>query len=201
MDGARTYLIEREQWLDRPIEEVFAFYGDATNLEAITPALLRFSVITPAPIAMGAGTLIDYRLRWRGVPLRWRTVIEAWEPPYRFIDRQLKGPYRLWHHTHTFEQQRGGTLIRDIVRYQLPFGWLGAAAHRLGVRRDLEAIFDHRALRVREIFSEPGPGVRRGESPSWASDRPCGGRSACAEGRESPAEGETPPSWGPAARC
>lgn len=158
MDRARTYLIEREQWLARPIEEVFAFHGDATNLEAITPALLRFSVTTPAPIVMEEGTLIDYRLRWRGVPLRWRTVIEAWEPPHRFIDRQLKGPYRLWHHTHTFAAQRGGTLIRDVVRYQLPFGWLGSAAHWLGVRRDLEAIFDHRARRVRAIL-EAGAGA------------------------------------------
>src|SRR5512135_573579 len=91
VDAARTYLIEREQWLARPIEEVFAFYGDATNLEAITPAWLRFSVITPAPIVMGAGTLIEYRLRWRRIPLRWTTIIEAWEPPHRFVDTQLQG--------------------------------------------------------------------------------------------------------------
>src|SRR5512135_1279037 len=138
VDAARTYLIEREQWLARPIEEVFAFYGDATNLEAITPAWLRFFVITPAPIAMRAGTLIEYRLRWRRMPLRWTTIIEAWEPPHRFVDTQLQGPYRLWHHTHTFEAQMGGTLIRDEVRYRLPLGWLGVVLHRLGIRRDLE---------------------------------------------------------------
>ena len=160
VDDARTYLIEREQWLARPIEEVFAFYGDATNLEAITPAWLRFSVITPAPIVMGAGTLIEYRLRWRHMPLRWTTIIEAWEPPHRFVDTQLRGPYRLWHHTHTFEARMGGTLIRDEVRYRLPLGRLGVALHRLGIRRDLEAIFDDRARRVRELL-EPGRGPGR----------------------------------------
>src|SRR5438874_1135995 len=101
MGAARTYLIEREQWLSRPIEEVFAFFGDATNLEAITPEWLRFSVITPSPVVMTTGSLIEYRLRWRCLPLRWTTIIEAWEPPHRFVDTQLEGPYRLWHHTHT----------------------------------------------------------------------------------------------------
>jgi ligand-binding SRPBCC domain-containing protein len=156
MDMTPTYLIEREQWLAGPLEEVFAFHGDATNLEAITPRWLRFSVITPTPIAMDVGTLIEYRLRWHGIPLRWTTRIEAWEPPHRFVDTQLKGPYRLWHHTHTFESERGGTLIRDVVRYRLPLGWLGPALHRLGVRCDLEAVFDERARRIRELL-EPGP--------------------------------------------
>ena len=150
MDAARTHLLEREQWLARPIEEVFAFFGDATNLEAITPGWLRFAVITPAPIPMGAGTRIDYRLRWRGLPLRWTTLIEAWEPPLRFVDTQLRGPYRLWHHSHTFEAYAGGTLIRDEVRYRLPLGRLGGALHRIGIRHDLEAIFDERAQRVRD---------------------------------------------------
>jgi ligand-binding SRPBCC domain-containing protein len=163
VDAARTYRIEREQWLARPIAEVFTFFGDATNLEAITPEWLRFSVITPAPIVMGAGTLIEYRLRWRGMPVRWTTRIEAWEPPHRFVDTQLKGPYRLWHHTHTFEAQRGGTLIRDEVRYRLPLGWLGAALHRLGVRHDLEAVFDDRTRRIRALLEpERGPGQVEG---------------------------------------
>jgi ligand-binding SRPBCC domain-containing protein len=96
--------IEREQWLARPIAAVFAFFGDATNLEAIMSEWLRFSVIIPAPIVMDAGTLIEYRLRWRRIPLRWTTLIEAWEPPRRFVDSQLRGPYRLWHHTHTFSR-------------------------------------------------------------------------------------------------
>src|SRR4051794_16227728 len=110
---SRTYVLTREQWIGRPIEEVFAFFGDAANLEAITPAWLRFSVLTPAPITMRPGALLDYRLGWHRVPLRWRTRIELWEPPHRFVDVQLKGPYRLWHHTHTFDEERGGTRMRD----------------------------------------------------------------------------------------
>ena len=103
--GRRANLsIEREQWLARPIAAVFAFFGDATNLEAIMSEWLRFSVIITAPIVMDAGTLIEYRLRWRRIPLRWTTLIEAWEPPRRFVDSQLRGPYRLWHHTHTFSR-------------------------------------------------------------------------------------------------
>ena len=164
MDHTRAHLIEREQWLARPIEDVFAFHADPANLEAITPGWLRFSITTPAPIAMGVGTRIEYRLHWRRVPLRWTTRIEAWEPPHRFVDTQLRGPYRLWHHTHTFESQRGGTLIRDQVRYRLPLGWLGVVLNRLGVRRDLEAIFEFRMRRIRELL-EPGPGPGRLADP------------------------------------
>jgi ligand-binding SRPBCC domain-containing protein len=131
MDPSRTYVIEREQWLPGSIEEVFAFYGDATKLEAITPPWLCLSVMTRSPIVMGVGTLLEYRLRWRRIPLRWTTKIEAWDPPHLFVDTQLRGPYRLWHHTHTFESRASGTLIRDEVRYRLPLGWLGAAMHRL----------------------------------------------------------------------
>jgi ligand-binding SRPBCC domain-containing protein len=153
---ARTYLIEREQWLARPIEEVFGFFGDATNLEALTPPWLHFSITTPPPIAMSAGTLIEYRLRWHVIPLRWTTLIEAWEPPHGFVDTQLRGPYQLWRHTHTFESRTGGTLILDELRYRLPLGRLGDALHRLLIRRDLEAIFDSRARRVRALL-EPVP--------------------------------------------
>jgi ligand-binding SRPBCC domain-containing protein len=148
----RYCLLSREQWIERPIEDVFAFHSDASNLERITPPWLQFSVITAAPITMRAGTVIDYRLRWHVFPLRWTTRIEVWDPPHRFVDIQLRGPYRLWHHTHTFEERHGGTLIRDEVRYQLPLGCLGNALHRLRIRRDLESIFDDRAARVRGIL-------------------------------------------------
>jgi ligand-binding SRPBCC domain-containing protein len=147
-----AFTLVTEQWIDRPIEEIFTFFGDATNLESITPPWLRFSVLTPTPIAIGVGTLIDYRLRWRGIPLRWQTLIEEWDPPHRFTDSQIRGPYEFWRHTHTFDEECGGTRIRDEVGYRLPFGLVGAAAHRLGVRRDLEAVFDYRARRVRELF-------------------------------------------------
>lgn len=141
----RIHILQREQRLQLPINEVFNFYGDAHNLERITPPLLRFEVTTPRPIEMGVGTLIEYRLRLHRVPVRWRTRIEAWEPPRRFVDVQIKGPYSLWEHTHTFEEDGPGTtIIRDRVRYSIPFGPLGEIADRLLVRRDLGRIFDYR---------------------------------------------------------
>ena len=108
------------------------------------------------------------------MPLRWTTIIEAWEPPHRFVDTQLQGPYRLWHHTHTFKAQMGGTLIRDQVRYRLPLGWLGVVLHRLGIRRDLEAIFDDRARRVRS-FSDPVGARVRSRGRAWDDDQRPGG--------------------------
>ena len=141
----RIHILERRQRIERPIEQVFAFYGDARNLERITPPLLGFEVTTPGPIQMGVGTLIEYRLRLHRVPVRWRTRIEAWEPPLRFVDVQIKGPYSLWEHTHTFEEDGpGATVIEDRVRYSIPFGLLGELADRLLVRRDLKRIFDYR---------------------------------------------------------
>ena len=107
--------IERSQIIERPREEVFAFFSDAFNLERITPAFLNFRILTPAPIEMAAGTLIDYSLSLHGIPMKWRTRIEEFTPNERFIDVQLKGPYRLWHHTHTFEDHPDGTLMRDII--------------------------------------------------------------------------------------
>lgn len=142
--GVRVHLLEREQLVRREPHETWEFFQDAHNLEAITPKLLGFRVITPRPIAMGEGALIDYRLRLHGVPVRWRTRIDEWEPDRRFVDQQVRGPYALWHHTHTFEPQAEGTLMRDRVRYRLPLGLAGALAHAAFVRRDLEEIFDFR---------------------------------------------------------
>ena len=140
-----VHQLSREQRLPGAPEDVFPFFGDAHNLEAITPPWLGFRVVTPEPIEMAAGTLIEYRLRLHGVPIRWRTTIAVWDPPRRFVDVQLSGPYRMWHHTHDFEPTAdGGTLMTDTVRYALPFGPLGEIAHRLLVRRDLERIFDFR---------------------------------------------------------
>jgi ligand-binding SRPBCC domain-containing protein len=151
---ATVHVLRREQRLPGPPHEVFPFFADAGNLEAITPAWLRFRIVTPRPIAMAAGARIEYRLRLHGVPVRWLTRIEAWEPGVRFVDAQVRGPYRLWHHTHEFEPAGdGGTLMRDTVRYALPLGPLGAAAHRAFVARDLAAIFDHRARRVASLVT------------------------------------------------
>ena len=144
----RVHHLTREQCVPVGVEEAFAFFADAFNLEAITPWRLRFRVVTGAPIAMGPGTLIEYGLNLHGVPVRWLTEITVWEPGVRFVDRQVRGPYRLWEHEHRFEPCRSGTIIRDRVRYRLPLGLLGALAHRAFVRRDLERIFDFRRREV-----------------------------------------------------
>jgi ligand-binding SRPBCC domain-containing protein len=144
-ESVRVHLLEREQRVEVPIERAFAFYSESANLEPMTPPWLHFHVTTPGPFTMEAGTLLDYRLRLHGVPLRWQTRIETWNPPLGFVDTQAKGPYALWEHTHRFEEDgEGATSIHDSVRYAIPFGPLGAIAHRLFVRRDLERIFDFR---------------------------------------------------------
>jgi ligand-binding SRPBCC domain-containing protein len=144
--------LKREQLLPAPPDEVFDFFSDAHNLAAITPPWLHFRVVTAAPIAMRPGTLIEYRLRLHRLPVNWLTRIESWLPGRRFEDRQVRGPYRLWHHTHTFEPCDGGTRVRDLVRYAMPLGPLGRLAHAAVVRRDLERIFDFRRDAVAAAF-------------------------------------------------
>lgn len=149
------HVLRREQRLEAPPEAVFPFFADARNLEAITPPLLRFRLLTPEPIAMGVGTFLQYALRLHGVPVRWDTLIQEWEPPARFVDVQVRGPYRLWHHTHELVALEGGaaTLMRDTVRYSVGFGALGELARRALVVRDLEAIFAFRAERVPALLA------------------------------------------------
>ncbi len=147
-----TYELRRETFLPRPIEEVFAFFSAPENLETLTPPCLGFQIQTPQPISMAPGAIIEYRLRVRGVPVRWRTRIETWDPPHEFSDVQEKGPYRLWRHTHGFRAVPGGTVVEDVVRYALPFGLLGRLVHWLLVRRDLNNIFDYRAVRLAELL-------------------------------------------------
>lgn len=148
-------LFETELWLPRPRDEVFPFFADAHNLEALTPPFLHFEVLTPDPIVMRPGLLLDYRLKIHGVPVRWRTEIEVWDPPCRFMDRQRRGPYRLWHHTHTFEERDGGTLCRDVVRYAAPGGPLRPLIERFFVRGDVARIFAYRTEKLRERFGTP----------------------------------------------
>ncbi|NNF41689.1 MAG: SRPBCC family protein [Phycisphaerales bacterium] len=144
------------QRIPRPREEVFPFFADAFNLEAITPRSLRFQILTPPPIVMSRETIIDYRLRIRGVPVRWRTEITSWSPPRRFVDEQRRGPYRRWVHEHTFEAVPGPggeeTIMRDQVDYALPGGPL---VHRLFVANDLRRIFTTRFERVAAHFAAP----------------------------------------------
>jgi len=146
------YTLRSEQFVPRPLEEVFAFFSDAGNLQQITPSYLDFEIVTPRPIEMRPGTLLDYRLQWHGLPLRWRTKILEWNPPHGFVDVQLKGPYKLWRHTHAFRSENGGTLVSDTVNYELPLGPLGAIAYALMVGKDVEAIFDFRRQQIARVF-------------------------------------------------
>lgn len=143
------YVYDSELWLPRPPEAIFPFFADASNLNKITPPWLSFGMVTPPPIAMRAGTLIEYRLRVRGFPIRWVTEITEWNPPFRFVDIQRRGPYRLWRHTHEFQEENGGTRCLDRVEYY-PLG--GALIHRLFVRRDVERIFAYRRERLLELW-------------------------------------------------
>lgn len=149
---ARTYRFERVQLIPRPRSEVFAFFAAAANLERITPDFLRFRILTPPPIEMAAGTLIDYQLRLYGVQFRWRTRIDTFEPEASFSDTQVTGPYRRWYHRHEFADAPGGTEMRDIVEYKMRFGPLGALARRLFVQRSINQIFDHRRKVIADVF-------------------------------------------------
>jgi ligand-binding SRPBCC domain-containing protein len=171
----RLYTFETELWLPRPLEEVFAFFSEPRNLETITPAWLHFRILTPQPVQVCRGALIDYRLRLRGLPVRWQTEIAAWDPPYRFVDVQRRGPYRLWIHEHTFEEQGDGTLARDRVDYKVPGG---ALVHRLLVGRDVSRIFAYRRSVLSHYFGVDGPrepmprcGVRSKEAGTSAASR------------------------------
>jgi hypothetical protein len=150
----RVHRLEREQRIEQPLDEVFEFFAAARNLERLTPPWLSFEVLTPEPIEMRVGTLIDYRLRVHGIPLRWQSRIEEWEPGQSFIDRQIRGPYGLWHHRHTFAADGSATIVRDTVDYGLPLGALGDVAHPLFVRRDLERIFAYRRQAVIEALAD-----------------------------------------------
>ncbi|HKU37653.1 MAG TPA: SRPBCC family protein [Polyangiales bacterium] len=147
------YTLDRSQLVPRPLSEVFAFFANPSNLQELTPPFLGFRILTPAPIEMREGTLIDYRLSVRGIPLRWCTLIERFEPQRSFVDVQLRGPYRHWRHTHEFFEVNGGTEVRDRVEYALPLGPLGRVVHAAVVRRDVERIFDYR----REVIAKRWP--------------------------------------------
>jgi ligand-binding SRPBCC domain-containing protein len=159
----RTCRVTSEIVLAAPRDQVFAFFSDAANLEALTPDLLRFRILTPAPVEMRRGARIDYRLRVRGVPVRWRSEVTHWLPPWRFVDRQLRGPYRLWVHEHEFEERDGATVCRDRVTWSAPGGPIVA---RWLVAPDLERIFAYRRAELARRFGEVEDAKRSGRPPA-----------------------------------
>jgi hypothetical protein len=147
----RVFIFSNEQLIPRPVAEVFPFFADPQNLQTITPPWLNFKILTPGRQEMEAGVLIDYRLKVHGIPLLWRSEISVWEPPHRFVDEQRRGPYRVWHHEHIFEDRVDLTLVIDRVRYAVPGGWL---INKLFVSGDIERIFAFRRTRLAAIFAD-----------------------------------------------
>jgi ligand-binding SRPBCC domain-containing protein len=148
----KVYILKRQQTIARPLDEVFNFFKQPDNLEKITPSSVGFTILTPQPITMQAGTVLDYTIRLLGLTVRWPTLIAAYNPPHSFVDVALRGPYSFWHHTHTFEESDQGTMMFDEVRYSLPFGILGRLAHFLWVERQLGHIFDYRERVIADLL-------------------------------------------------
>jgi ligand-binding SRPBCC domain-containing protein len=152
------HILESRLMLPAPRQRVFDFFARPENLAAITPSWLGFTLLTPPPITLAAGTVLDYRIRWLGLSLRWRSLIREYDPPYRFVDVQVIGPYARWEHRHTFLEEAGGTAVEDRVTYRLPLGPLGELAHRICVRRQLEVIFAYRRERLRALLTNQAGG-------------------------------------------
>ena len=150
----KTFKLKTEIWLPQKRTTVFSFFADPRNLEDLTPRWLHFKILTPMPLQMKSGVLIDYRLRLYGIPLHWQSEISVWQPPHRFVDRQIRRPYRVWIHEHTFAEHRGGTLVGDTVEYAAPGGIL---VHKLFIARDLRKIFAYRHAPLRQRFGGSDP--------------------------------------------
>ncbi len=150
----KYYELDVEQFIDQPVEKVFEFFSRPENLEEITPPRLGFTIMTPSPIPMEKGSLIDYTIRILGFPVHWRTLITSYDPPHGFVDEQIKGPYVLWHHRHSFKKENRGTIIRDTVRYAVPLGIIGRFLNLIWIRKDLKDIFAHRRKFIANKFGE-----------------------------------------------
>ena len=151
----KTYNLEFEQYIDLPLEDVFGFFSKPENLSLITPSRLKFDIITPTPLEMKDGQFIDYSLTiLYTIKLLWRTLITHYEKPYKFVDQQIKGPYSLWHHTHTFEEKDGGTIIKDNLTYAIPMGIIGRLIHFIYIKHDIKGIFNYRHKILDKIFTE-----------------------------------------------
>jgi ligand-binding SRPBCC domain-containing protein len=166
----RLHRLSRTQLVGRPAPEVFAFFSDASNLEALTPPFLHFHILTQMPIELRAGAQLDYQLSMFGVPVRWRTRITDWQPGKRFVDEQESGPFALWRHTHDFEALGTSTMMRDVVDYAEPLGAVGTVAHLLFVRRTLDRIFDFRRDAIGRLLdrfraSQPAEDKEKNHAP------------------------------------
>ena len=140
------------QFIDKPLDVVFSFFAKPENLIRITPSTLDFQILTPTPISMVKGTVIDYNIKVMGIRVNWRTLITSYNPPTQFVDEQTKGPYLLWIHTHTFMIKDEGVEIHDCIEYSIPLGLLGRFVHFLWIKRKLDQIFDFRRRKIEEIF-------------------------------------------------
>jgi ligand-binding SRPBCC domain-containing protein len=150
----KPHVLETTTFINRPLEEVFAFFSKAENLNELTPPELHFTIDTPLPIKMFPGTLIDYSIRLSGIPFKWKTRITKWEPPFEFVDEQIKGPYVRWHHTHTFKASNGGTIMTDRVEFLSP-GWiLEPLINALFIQKKVESIFKYRESQLKRIFPD-----------------------------------------------
>ncbi|MDD9930358.1 MAG: SRPBCC family protein [Candidatus Marinimicrobia bacterium] len=149
----KTYNINSKQVVNRPLGDVFEFFSRPENLEKITPKNLGFKILTPKPLVMKQGAVIDYTIKLFKVPIHWRTLITSYEPSHMFVDEQMKGPYTLWHHTHIFKETEEGVEILDRVVYAIPFGILGRILHFLWIKKDLKNIFDYRKKIINQFFS------------------------------------------------
>src|SRR5438034_156509 len=146
------YVLESRVWIARPRPDVFAFFADPANLSRTMPRELQVTILTPGPLTIEAGTVLDYRVRWLGVPLRWRAFVREYDPPYRFVDVQVRGPWARWEHRHLFLEEDGGTRMEDRVTYRAPLGPLGRLAHGALVHRQLRALWAYRQARLAELL-------------------------------------------------
>ena len=153
----KTFQLIKTQVINSPMDDVFDFFSKPENLKTITPAKLSFNILTPTPIVMEKGTVIDYTIRLFLIPIHWRTLITKYNPPYEFVDEQIKGPYNFWHHTHKFKKVDGGVEISDKVIYSIPMGIIGRVLHYLWIKRDLEKIFSHRKEVIENILVNNNP--------------------------------------------
>ena len=170
----RAYTLRSEQFVPTPIDGVFPFFTQPENLERITPPSLHFSILSPSPVPMHVGAVVDYRIYLRCIPQRWRTRIVEYDPPFGFVDQQVRGPYQLWIHRHTFVPKGSGTVILDEVRYTLPFGPLGRLVHAVYVQHELNRIFAYRRSIIAQLFGDERNQLA--PASSWTGNNP--GRTA-----------------------